>query len=197
MSLVSLILRLATVKALQGATFAGGRVYDSAISPLDTHVLTEKSPVLVVYTEEETTDLKGTSFLNGARELSLVIQCIVAGVPEGQGEEIEIPPTDEGLEALLDFIRYDVLKALQYAQSPWATLWRQMVFGVKSLKTRRGASSDHSTRFAAHELIFTLDTLADPFPGETPVIWEEILGFLKNEAEFSGFIKPIKERLEI
>jgi hypothetical protein len=78
MSLVALALRIATVKALAGRTFAEGRVFDSAIAPLDVTVSEERAPLIVVYTDEESAEVSGHDLLVPDRALSLVIHCAVA-----------------------------------------------------------------------------------------------------------------------
>ena len=169
MSLVALALRIATVKALKGRTLAGDRVYDSAIETIDAQVEDDGSPLIVVYTDEEEGRVSGKDLFVTGRSLSLVIQCAVANRVQSHtgAVTVEIPHTDEGIESVLDFMRHDIVSALQAGDSPWSDLWRELVTNIEMVNVRRGASAKKGLRFAARELTIKLDTLGEPQPGFT------------------------------
>jgi hypothetical protein len=169
MSLVALALRIATVKALVGRTLAGDRVYDSAIETIDAQVEEDGAPMIVVYTDEEEGRTQGKDLMVTGRSLSLVIQCAVANRVQAQNGavSVEIPHTDEGIEAVLDFMRHDIVATLQTDQGDWADLWRELVTSVENISVRRGASVKKGLRFAAREITIKVDTLGEPQPGYT------------------------------
>ena len=50
------VLRLLTVKALKGRTWAGERVYDSPAQPADLKIAEERAPFIGVYTDDADAD---------------------------------------------------------------------------------------------------------------------------------------------
>ena len=58
MSIIALAIRMAATRALEteGATLAGARVFDSAITPLDEMVSAEPKPLIVVSTEDDSAE---------------------------------------------------------------------------------------------------------------------------------------------
>lgn len=198
MSLIGLALRIVTVKALTGKTFAEGRVFDSAIAPLDTKVGEDAAPLLVVYTDEEDATLTASDMFVSDRDLSLVIHAAVANrvTTTAGGVTVEIPHTDEGLEATLDLMRHDIVVALQSGADDWCDLWRRLVVKRKSLGIRRGASAKKGLRFAARELTLHVDTVADPVPGfgDTALI-VDLVAALRSDPDLADLADLIAARV--
>ena len=175
MSITRTLLRIATQKALAGATIAGDAVFDRVIDPSDTRISAlETRPVIAVYTDDHSND-RGTGrgdFLQDGR-LDLVIECIIAGrvtVPvDGDGGEVSqlsVPATDAGTEILLDLIETQAVRALVAGAGPWAILWRDLcIADIQSCVSRRGVSAEQASRFAVRQLTISVDLLIDPDHG--------------------------------
>jgi len=197
MSLVALALRMATVKALTGRTYAEQRVFDSAIADLDVQVEDEKAPFLVVYTDDEDITPDGKDLAAGTRKLTLIIHAVVASAIKTKTGEtsITIPPTDEGLEVILDLTRFDALRELQSFGGEWGNLWRNLVLKVSKITTRRGASAKKGVRFAAREIALELETIADSYPGLPRVgPWADIDTLFRADGELVHIADLIDER---
>ena len=72
------VLRLLTVKALKGRTWAGGRVYDSPAQPADLKIEEERAPFIGVYTDDADADTQDDSLHNPDARVYLTIECAVA-----------------------------------------------------------------------------------------------------------------------
>jgi len=169
MSLTRLVMRLACVQALKGQTLAGTRVFDSAVAPLDLVVEEHRQPLIVVTTDEHEADITGRDLLRGAQTCDLVIEIAIAATASmpssnepGEAITIEIPHTDEGMELTLDMLEHQCVAALIRDNTPWATIWMNLVPRVTRRLSRRGASSDHGLRFAARQIVLTCDLVDTP-----------------------------------
>ncbi|NKW10285.1 hypothetical protein HGG76_15215 [Ochrobactrum tritici] len=117
MSLVALVIRIATVRALRGRTFAEELVFDSKINPVNLVAKDEQRNVIVVTTDDDNVDITG-DLRAGDHKLELVIETAVtqkASVNVADGETTEvvtIPATDAGLETTVGIIGYQIAKAL-------------------------------------------------------------------------------------
>ncbi|PYF05035.1 hypothetical protein BJ122_102261 [Rhodopseudomonas faecalis] len=166
MSLVNLALRLVTIHALRGATYADERVYDSQIDAIDERITKEKAPVIVVYIDDDSCRPIGMDLLDGERNVSLVIEVSVASRVEatepGGAEQIVIPHTDPGLEAAINIMGRQITRALAAADTEWAQLWRSFVMRVNSINSIRGASAEKGVRWAARQIIIGCETMSEP-----------------------------------
>lgn len=201
MSLVSLALRLATIRALKGATYAGERVFDSMVSPADLVAIGKQQTIIIVTTDDDDISIQGRDFMAGDHSLELVIEVAAASklVVEIEGESneeiITIPASDAGLEASLNFIGWQITKALSASGGEWGDLWRTIVMKVLSVTSRRGADERSGVRYAARQYVFKVDHIAEPQPG-TPVregdAWHRIVQMMLADHEFSSFGKIIE-----
>ncbi|KAI94101.1 hypothetical protein T281_12840 [Rhodomicrobium udaipurense JA643] len=195
MSLVGLVLRIATVKALAGRTFAEGRVYDSRNSPLDDHLDTEPGPFVAVYTDDDDATVSGGDLFASAHSLSLVFEIGIASpvvTTEAGEQSITIPHTDEGMEAALDVLRFQIVAALQHGDGVWLDLWRRLVIDKKSLSIKRGGSVKKGIRFAGREMVLTVDTIGDPSPGVDTSFWDEIEAALRGDTDTADIADLIR-----
>jgi len=204
MAIASLFLRLATVLSLRGRTIAGDRVSDSAIAPVDQRFQDERQPAVVVYTDDFAADqIEGRDLLTGQRSIQLSIEIVVAdqSVREVEGDDgaeteisVTIPETDEGLELQLDLLQRQVIRALQVDAGPWSELWRSLIAKVRKIEGQRGAGLKEGVRFAARQLVLTVEPLAEPGFGE-PVsgVWRRFLDRLALEPGLADLV-PILER---
>ena len=169
MGLTRLVMRLACVQALKGQTLAGTRVFDSAVAPLDLVVEEHRQPLIVVTTDEHEADITGRDLLRGAQICDLVIEIAIAAAAsvassneQGEAITIEIPHTDEGMELTLDMLEHQCVAALIRDNTPWATIWMNLVPRVTRRLSRRGASSENGLRFAARQIVLTCDLVDTP-----------------------------------
>ena len=120
------VLRLLTVKALKGRTWAGGRVYDSPAQAADLKIEEERAPFIGVYTDDADADTQDDSLHNPDARVYLTIECAVADqivvAPAGPDANAHAPPggphtttlaqTDSGLELSIGFLSQQALQAL-------------------------------------------------------------------------------------
>lgn len=200
MSLVAFALRLITVKALRGATYAGARVYDSAMDPIDVAITEDRSPVVIVYTDEDEHHIDGKDIMGATRRLELVIETAVASRVEIDGEPaVVIPHTDAGMEAVLGFMGRQVMRALLAGPAPWSELWRQAVTKIERMTVRRGASAEKGIRFAARQMVVTCDTLAEPYFGahvEAGGFWARLLAAMEADTEMQELARVLRSEIE-
>lgn len=170
MSIAALALRTSVIQALIGHTFAGASVLDSAIRPLDELIDGAPVPVIVVQTDDTEAEPRGLELLFAPRSIDLIIEIAVATfvrrtVEDGDDEvEITIPQTDEGLEWTLDLMHRQILARLA-ADGLWPGLFRDLAMSCSKVISRRGANSKEGAKFAARQIVFTLDAAQDPAPG--------------------------------
>lgn len=175
MSLIPLALRTATIEALRGATFAGDQVFDSAIQPLDELVNGSPVPLITVSVDDTETRMSGLDFLMADLSLDLVIELAVATfiraeAPDGGVMvEVTVPYTDDGLEWTLDLMERQIFRRLA-EDALWPTLWRDLACKCTKRVTRRGADSAKGAKFAARQIVLTLNPLLEPPPGGAPAI---------------------------
>ena len=190
MSLTALAVRIATIHALRGRTFAEERVYDSKLNPINLVAKDEKRPVIIVTTDDNNTDITGRGLQTGDHSLELVIEVAVTtkisvDVGDGQTEDVlSIPATDAGLEATISLIGWQIGRALAADGGEWGGLWRVLVTKVKSISSRRGADDENGVRYAARQYIYVIDHLAEPEPGSKPDsadAWGRFLAMMKSE----------------
>lgn len=198
MAFTALALRLATVLALRGHTVAGDRVMDSAITPVDQRVAAERQPALAVYTDDLSASPEGRDLLGGDRSLQLVIEIVVADQVEHEGEvSITVPETDEGLELTINLAERQVLRALQAEAGGWAEIWRGLVLKINKVESQRGAGDKGGVRFAARQLVLTVQPLAEPgFGAVATGVWRAFLDQLALEADFAALVPLLETEFE-
>jgi hypothetical protein len=200
MSLIPLALRILTVKALRGQTYAEERVFDSQLDPIDETIGEGRSPVLVVSTdEEETKHEEGKDVLGANRVVCLILDAAVASkVKTGEGaSQIEIPHTDGGMEAVLSVMGRQLFRALLTDATPWSDLWRRCVLNVDSVVARRGGASEQGVRFASRQYVFSCRTLAEPYFGD-PVsgFWADLLALMEDDDDLAPLATVLRKEIE-
>ncbi|MEI2386037.1 hypothetical protein [Breoghania sp. JC706] len=197
MSLVCLLLRLSTVKALSGATWAGEAVRDSEIAPIDAAAAEEKQPFISVYVDEGRSQPVGRDLFEGVAEMTLVLEFGITAqmsVRDEDGREITeqgMPVTDAGLELTLDVLHRQAFAALMDPENEWADLWRSIVSKVVAVDILRGAKADGGPRFAGRQVKVHCKTLRDPAVGAALTgIWPKALALIAGDAELA-FLEPV------
>ncbi|MBY0400955.1 hypothetical protein K2X89_11710 [Myxococcota bacterium] len=200
MGLSRLALRIATTKALTGATLAGARVFDSSVDPIDLQARERREPFLIVTTDEHKRAVTGRDLRQGDDNCELVIEVAVATlVPvEGSDEaEVVIPHTDAGMELVIDLIQQQIGEALLSGTTVWSRLWQEVAMTVSTVNSRRGASAEQGVRFAARQIIISCDILSDPVRGQTVSgPWERLLAAMEADAELVGLASVLRYAIE-
>lgn len=192
MSLSALAIRLATIEALRGSTLAGDRVHDSDIRPVDLVVGNEQKPVILVTTDDDDINIEGRDLLAADHKLELVVEMTVASKVEVEGSDesvIAIPATDAGLEITMNLLAWQIASTLSSGGGDWGDLWRTFVLKVHKVTSRRGADDTNGVRYAARQLIFTVDHLSEPETGVLPAegeAWARMIAALKSSPTLAG-----------
>lgn len=204
MSLTALAVRIATIRALMGRTFAEDRVFDSKINPVNLVATKEAKPVIIVTTDDDNVDITGKDLRAGDHKLELVIEIAVTQKIEVQVENdqttevLSIPATDAGLEATVGLLGWQIAKALSADGGEWGDLWRHIVTNVHSISSRRGADDANGVRYAARQYIYSIDHIAEPTPGEAldaTCGWGRILAAFKTDVELVSLARLIEAEI--
>jgi hypothetical protein len=200
-------LRLAARRLLDGATFAEGRVHDSAIAPID-HMVGEKGePFIIVSSEDESAKITAREVNGGDRAIDLVIEIAIAkavaatpaaGDDAPQPAEIIIPSTDAGLEISLTLITRQINRALFETKGGWGDVFKVFCIGLESVATRRGVGNKDGGRFAARQMIFTIKPLDEPAFGHVPTpdeAWGKLIAAMEADVEFAPLAPLIKQTI--
>lgn len=177
MSLIRAAIRLCTVMALKGKTFAQARVYDSDNKPLIEVLEVDPKPFVLVYTEgDASNDTVGEFGLySTTRAMTIAFEIGQAGAAyadDGQkfSSRLNIPHTDAGMELGLDFLQAQVIAAFYGdARSEWAELNRLMILRILKTSSMRGGSAKKGGHWAARQFSVTCDVISDPTPGDVPL----------------------------
>ncbi|KAB1069256.1 hypothetical protein [Methylobacterium planeticum] len=177
MSIIAYAIRTCLGAALVDKTLAQGRVYDSAVQPIEEMVNKQGAkPFIVISTDDEKLEVKGWATLDAPRSINIVIEIAVGGIvqvdipPEeggGQALRLDIPHTDEGLETALNMIGRQIWREIQVG-GPWSDLLREIAFWPKEISITRGANAEQGIRYAARQYVIQADTIAEPDFGAEP-----------------------------
>ena len=206
MSLTRLVMRLAAARALRDRTFAGARVFDSAVDPIDQTIAENRQPLLVLTTDEHEADITGRDLAGDHQRCDLVIELAIAArveLPASDGDggqiSIAIPHTDEGMELTLDIMEHQVTRALTRDDNAWSRAWMKLVPRVTQRLSRRGASSENGVRFAARQLVLTCDLVDTPVAGNTIVpnsAWGEVLTLMQADPILGNIANLLRTELD-
>lgn len=194
MSLARLALRLLTVAALTGRTDAGGKVCDSEIVPIDERADEVRLPYIAVYVDDAEAKGSKLDMFPAEGSVTLILEIGVTARVMSQvdddGEAVlgwGIPPTDAGLEMMIDIIERQARVAIGDPTDPWSVLWRRVVTNVRAIKVVRGASDRNGVRFAGRQLALVCDIIADPQPGQPlAAVWADVAAALKADTNLQA-----------
>jgi hypothetical protein len=181
MSIIALAIRMSATRALEteGATLAGARVFDSAITPLDEMVSAEPKPMIVVSTEDDSAEVGGADWNSGGRSIQLVIETAMSQsveLPDGEGQGVLVPNTDAGLELTLAVLSRQISACLfGRGGGAWGVVFRKFVTGASEVVSRRGIQSKEGARIAARQTVYSISAMAEP-PFDQPVAADTPLG---------------------
>jgi hypothetical protein len=201
MSLARLAMRIAAARALRGTTLAEGRVYDSAIAPIDQTIAEERQPVLIVTTDDHELEVTGRDLFHGNVSCELVVEAAIAARIEVAGEEsiITIPHTDEGMELALDLMEHQIMAALTRERTPWSRVWMKLVPRISRRLSRRGASVEKGVRFAARQIVLTCDLIEAPTGGAAiseGTVWADLLGVMEEDTDLAPIARMLRSEIE-
>lgn len=200
MSLSRLAMRIAAARAVKNATLAEGRVFDSAIDPIDMTIAENRSPILIVMTDEHEAIPTGRDLFHTDNSCDLIIEAAIAARVEIEGEvSITIPHTDEGMELVLDMIEHQVIAALTRERTAWSRVWMKLVPRVKRRLSRRGASAENGVRFAARQIVLTCDLIEAPTDGAAiPAgsTWADVLAVMDNDVALAPIADLLRATIE-
>lgn len=208
MAISTFALRRSAVMALRNSTLAQDRVFDSAIVPIDQKASDAASPFVCVYIDEVRMNrVHGRDiFAPEEREIDLTIEAAVTAkvtvdVPgvDGQGhatvEQIAVPETDSALEAQLDLLERQIIRALFVDPGDWSELFRKLVIRVSKCASKRGASGQEGVRFAARQIVFSCMVIAEPSFTAPAGVWAKLCDLMAADDDTKDFAKVL--RLEI
>jgi len=202
MSLVALAIRMAARKALNNATFAGARIFDSAVMPIDQIAGKEPTPFVSISTEDETSKPSGRDLNNGDRLIDLVIEIAIGEVvelPGEDGEGIAIRDTDATLELALAILTRQINATLfGLGGGAWGEVFRAFVKTIEEFNGRRGVPTKDGQRFAARQLAYRVRAFAEPEFG--PVIagtpFDRFLAVAEDDETLAPVVEVIRNAIE-
>lgn len=207
MSLARAMVRLITTQALTDRTVAGPAVSDSSLVPVDARATSDNRPEIVVYTDDHESETRGRGALFAeSSNCELVIEIVVTGMlpvtvdgqDGGAEERVVIPYVDSGLAFTLDLVERQVLAELAGGSTVWAQLWRDFVPTVHKRLSRQGGSAKDAVRFAARQIVLTVDLLHDPLPGQVlpaESAWLRALDTMDATPELAVLARIIRTQL--
>lgn len=202
MSLVAYALRTTLQQALLNRTHAEDRVYDSLITPIAQLTQTEALPLIIVSTDDDEGDLReGNRRLTlSNRNLQIIIETTLAGgyTVEAGVATVDIPHTDDGMEKLLDFMAHRVRRAMLDPASPWADLFLGFLGTTKRFFSRRGASDENGTLFAARQLVIVCDPADEPdfgVPVDPECLWGQLLAKMRETDGLAGYADVLEAEI--
>lgn len=193
MSLARLALRVATVEALRGRTMVGDNVRDSDMSAIDIaadgSLRTDEDRLFVlVYTDDGRSTEVPLRDLHSNGEVDLVLEFGVATpmvvTNPDTGESVisgSIPATDAAFEMALDIIDRQIASALA-GDGKWPTIWKRLSSRTVKVERRRAVNAEQGVRFAARQVVVTLDLKPDPVMG-APLggVWQEFAAAVADD----------------
>ena len=194
MSLAVAAFRICTVKALDGLTSAGDRVFDSVVDPRD--LLGERAePAIVVYIDAGKRNIQGRELFGAPHTVELTIDSFIAravAAKAGAGEEqveFEFAAVDAAYDNYLRCLAYECEKTLIAGDGPWSKLWLQFLARASEQELtdwNRGADASKGLRFAFLRNVYRFEIIDDPTPGQAlPPLWDEFLTAVEADQEFT------------
>lgn len=218
------VLRMVTVKALQGKTWCGMRVFDSPAEPADLRLANERAPYIGVYIDDADADLEALGGLGVENIYAdtptcwLLIEVSVAGQGEDTPDNANgdnpdpsilrpkadanaIAFTDAGLELRIGLMARQVFDALADPTSPWANLWKLMAVERREIQIRRGGSGleedqQPGVRYASRIIRMRIGMLSEPAPGDaTGEFWSKFFALAATDNQVKGAAAVIQQFL--
>lgn len=195
-------LRIATVRALRGKTYAQDKVFDSVNAAIDDVAAEHPTPVIAVYTDGAHYSPGGKSLYavggdgrvgSGQQTLTIEIaltQRMVVPTEDGQSQEVVLPLfLDPALELMLDLIERQVADALMSPAEDdvWADMWNRLALGVDR-SSERGMSQRDGVRFAGRQITLGISLPTDPIPGMVNPLWDHFMTLVAGEPDLAVIV---------
>lgn len=143
-------------------TLAEDKVFDSRLDPFQFDVNAKEIPAIVVYTDDDSSQLQNRSAANGPflRHVELRVEIAIGSfdevIEDGQKHIIYgYPSTDAELEAKLDIFEQQVKWALlDWPVRKATTAFRRYVIRVESIQSHPDRSEDGNNKLAMRRLHF-------------------------------------------
>ncbi len=197
--IVALALRLCARNALVGSTSAGNRISDSAISSINDMIEEGPQPFVVVSTDDQTYNPTMLDILGGSsRSCDLVLDVAVGSavrIDNSDDLAVMIPHTDAGTELSVNLITRQSLRALFEPNSggAWGALFRRIAQQSTRLLIRRGAGAQKGVKFAAAQVVITLQPLYEPAFGVAPQeVWIDFLAQVAADPATAPLAGPLE-----
>lgn len=181
-------LRIATVRALRGKTWAGDNVRDSDQGAIDDVAFNAPAPVVIVYTDDGKFGDGERTLLAGG-EQTLIIEIVMTQrmqveVVDGIDVDVVQPRTDAAMELTIGVIERQIITALSDVDNAWAEIWRRFALRVGQCQSQRGQSMRDGVRFAGRQLLMPVTLPMDPVPG-APLgpLWTDFIAALATDAD--------------
>lgn len=206
-----LALRIATVRALRGKTFAGNNVRDSELAPVDDVAAVSPRPVIIVYTDDGKFAGAGRDLFSTSGDSRvdvgyqhLLIETLITQrmqMRDDDGELIDgtVPPVlDAALALNLDLMERQVVAALMDTSpdAEWAEMWRGFALDVGDRDSQLGSSMRDGIRFAGRQMKLSVKLPREPRPGDTiGPLWTRFLALAAGESDLEPVVGVIQSAL--
>jgi hypothetical protein len=199
--IAGLVMRTALKQLLLGNTLAEGRVFDSAIAPVDQ--IAESLPFVAVSTEDaEYTDIGAFDLMSGNREVHLVIEIACATttpvtIDGNSATTISIPETDAALEATIDFLSRQIFRLMTAGSGTWFDIFRSVCLTVDQVSVKRGVSDKNGSRFAARQFVLQAQVISEPEVGADPSgVWARAVEAMAQEPELANLAQIMEQLIK-
>lgn len=188
--------RLCAVFAVMDKTFADDFVRDSQITLIDPeNDVEENHPFVAVYTDDQDGDELVLSF-----EIGVSARMVLPDQVDGKDVIVPgIPPTDAGIELVLDAIERQIHIALADEKNAWAELLRTVFSWEAKPKSIRGAAKTNSgERYAGRQILIQGTPLKDPEFGRElseDGFWHRFLAQIDSNSGLAGYGQIIRTLL--
>lgn len=184
MALAREALRISTVKALRGRTWA--RVLDSEAGAIDDIAEGSTQPVIAVYTDDGNFGT-GQAAFSGGGDQTLLIEIALTSRMKVDNEDAEILLEYDGARELaVGLIERQVAIALADPNNAWAQIAQKFMIGQGEFRSVRGTLMREGVRFAGRQLTLNVELPRDPAAGEPPRgVWLAFLAALDADADAS------------
>ncbi|RUV24266.1 MULTISPECIES: hypothetical protein [unclassified Mesorhizobium] len=195
MSLVNAMLRMLAVQALRGNTIAADGVTDSSIEALSSIMSDRQAPVILVRIDESKYAGQNEGFFVTSGTVTFALDLIVASsvtyqTTDGQAvNQIEIAPTDAGLEFSLDMLDRQWRRVLSDPNNAFAECFRSLVAAIGPVKAARGVDPEGGRKHAIRMVEIEIEPVCDPAPGaELPPVIDAALTKLATVADYQSAV---------